>query len=98
MLHLDNRRVPIARLIRKLGLHIFRNEGPLIGKTIEPRRVVLPLKQHAGAPAQALVRSGDSVRAGDVIARPADAALGAVIHASISGTVTDTNGSIVIES
>jgi len=97
-LHLENRRVPIARLIRKLGLHIFRNEGPLIQKTVEPKRVVLPLKQHAGAPAQAVVRSGDSVRAGDVIARPARGALGAVIHASISGTVTDVNGSVVIES
>jgi Na+-translocating ferredoxin:NAD+ oxidoreductase RnfC subunit len=49
--------------------------------------VVLPLKQHVGAPARALVREGQRVRRGDVIAEPAAGALGASIHASIDGSV-----------
>ncbi len=96
-LHLDNRRVPIGRLIRKLGLFQFKNEGHLNETGYAPRRVVLPLKQHAGAPAQAVVRPGDSVRVGDVIARPADGQLGAVIHASIAGQVTAVTDAVTIE-
>lgn len=96
-LHLENRRVPIGRLIRKLGLSKFVNQGPLLSADHKPAKVVLPLKQHAGAPAKATVSVGDRVNAGDVIARPADGALGAVIHASINGRVTSVNESIVIE-
>ncbi len=84
-LHLDNRRVPITRLINKLGLRQFKNEGPLIDSRYEPRWVVLPLKQHAGAPAKAVVADGARVKVGDLVAQPANGALGACIHASIAG-------------
>ena len=96
-LHLGNRRVPIARLIRKLGLSDFENKGPLVECDCRPGRVVLPLKQHAGAPAQPAVKVGDAVRAGDAVARPAEGQLGAVIHASIAGKVTGVDGAVVIE-
>ncbi len=96
-LHLDNRRAPISRLIARLGLSSFRNVGPLIGETVRPARVVLPLKQHVGAPATPTVQPGSRVAAGDVIARPADGQLGAVIHASIAGQVTDVGESIIIQ-
>jgi len=84
-LHLDNRRVPISRLINKLGLRQFRNEGALIEKTVTPRRVTLPLQQHAGAPARPVVADGTRVRKGDLIAAPPEGELGARIHASIAG-------------
>lgn len=96
-LHLNNRRVPIGRLIRKLGLSAFRNVGPMANGTYAPKRVTLPLKQHAGPPAEAAVRVGDTVKVGDVIARPATDKLGAVIHASIAGRVAAITDSIVIE-
>jgi Na+-translocating ferredoxin:NAD+ oxidoreductase RnfC subunit len=91
------RRVPTRRLMAKLGLTGFRNEGPLEDRALAPRRVVLPLKQHAGAPAGAVVRPGERVRAGDVVAAPAKGALGARVHASIAGTVRDVDGAVVIE-
>jgi Na+-translocating ferredoxin:NAD+ oxidoreductase RnfC subunit len=84
-LHLDNRRVPISRLINKLGLRQFRNEGALIEKTVTPRVVTLPLKQHAGAAARPVVADGARVRKGDLIAAPPEGKLGARIHASIAG-------------
>ncbi len=62
------RRVPMRRLIAKLGLGEFRNEGPLNEHAFAPRKVTLPLKQHAGAPAVAVVKCGDRVRMGDLIA------------------------------
>lgn len=96
-LHLDNRRVPISRLIRKLGLFTFENKGPLIQATCSPRRVVLPLKQHVGAPAEPTVGAGDTVQIGDVVAQPAEGKLGAVIHASIAGRVTGVGDAVTIE-
>ncbi len=62
----EYRRVPMRRLIAKLGLGEFRNEGPLTEHTFAPRKVKLPLKQHAGAPAVAVVKSGDRVHEGDL--------------------------------
>ena len=85
-LHLDSRRVPIGRLILKLGLGSFTNEGPLVERDCRPRRVSLLLKQHVGAPAAVVVGDGARVKRGELIARPAPGALGAVIHASIAGT------------
>ena len=96
-LHLGNRRVPIARLIRKLGLVAFRNEGPLLGEVPRPGRVRLPLRQHAGRPAEPRVAVGDAVHVGDVVAEPAAGRLGARIHASIDGRVTAVVDAVVIE-
>ncbi len=96
-LHLDNRRVPISRLIHKLGLRMFCNAGPLQATDAAPRRVVLPLKQHVGAPAVVIVPSGARVARGDVVARPADGALGAAVHASIAGVCRVEAEAVVIE-
>ncbi len=87
----------MRRLMAKLGLNAFINEGHLVGTEIRPTRVVLPLKQHAGAPAVAQVRPGTPVHVGDLIAAPPKDTLGARIHASINGIVRDVNGSVVIE-
>jgi len=59
--------------------------------------VTLPLKQHAGAPAVAVVKCGDRVRVGDLIAAPEAGKLGARIHASIDGRVTVGADAVVIE-
>jgi Na+-translocating ferredoxin:NAD+ oxidoreductase RnfC subunit len=96
-LHMNNRRAPIGRLIRKLGLFGFVNKGPLTDAACAAKRVVLPLKQHVGAPAEATVGVGDKVNKGDVIARPAPGKLGAVIHASITGRVTAVGDAVTIE-
>jgi len=95
-LHLDNRRTPVSRLILKLGLRQFANEGPLKETGYRPRQVALPLKQHAGAPARAVVEPGERVSRGQVIARPDDGALGAAIHASIAGVCRIAEDRIVI--
>ncbi len=93
----EYRRVPMRRLIAKLGLGEYRNEGPLKEHAFTPQRVTLPLKQHAGAAAVAVVKSGDRVREGDLIARPETGKLGARIHASIGGRVTVGSDAVVIE-
>lgn len=51
-----------------------------------PQRLVLPLQQHIGAKARALVQAGDKVFKGQMLAR-AEGNLSAAIHAPTSGTV-----------
>ena len=52
-----------------------------------PDVVNIPLAQHIGAPATAVVKKGDSVVVGQIIAEPTGF-MSAAIHAPISGTVT----------
>jgi len=53
-----------------------------------PKEVVLPLSQHTGKPARPIVRVGDRVERGDLIAEP-DGWVSSPIHASASGTITE---------
>jgi Na+-translocating ferredoxin:NAD+ oxidoreductase RnfC subunit len=91
------RRVPMRRLIAKLGLSEFKNEGPLVEHAFSPRKVKVLLKQHAGVPAVTVVKCGDRVREGDLLAVPPQGKLGARVHASIDGVVKVTGDAVVIE-
>ena len=53
-----------------------------------PEIVTIPLSQHIGAPAAALVKKGDPVTVGQKIG-DVTGGLGCPVHSSISGTVTD---------
>jgi Na+-translocating ferredoxin:NAD+ oxidoreductase RnfC subunit len=91
------RRVPMRRLIARLGLGEFQNEGPLVDHAFAPRKVRILLRQHAGAPAVAAVKTGDRVREGDLLAAPPQGKMGARVHASIDGVATVENDAVVIE-
>nr|MDD6335092.1 electron transport complex subunit RsxC [bacterium] len=52
-----------------------------------PATVYIPLSQHIGAPCTATVQVGERVLRHQVIGRPPEGALGAPVHASVSGTV-----------
>lgn len=68
-----------------------------VGVIAQPiETVVLPLRQHVGAPCKPIVKAGDQVDRGQLIAVPEG--LGANIHASVTGTVESVdNGAIVIK-
>jgi electron transport complex protein RnfC len=51
-----------------------------------PERVIIPLRQHIGAPASAIVKPGEHVKTGQCIAR-GGGFVTAAMHASISGEV-----------
>ena len=65
-----------------------------------PKEVILPLSQHIGTPAKALVKAGDRVERGDVIAEAAGF-ISSAVHATAAGTVKSIelwphpNGSMV---
>ncbi|MDA8156482.1 MAG: electron transport complex subunit RsxC [Actinomycetota bacterium] len=54
-----------------------------------PKRVVIPLRQHLGAPAKATVAVGDDVKAGAVLGT-AEGFVSAPVHSSVSGKVIAT--------
>jgi hypothetical protein len=91
------RRVPMRRLMARLALGSFNNTGPLTKHEFRPGKVNILLKQHAGAPAVPVVKCGDRVKAGDLLARPEPDKLGARIHSSIDGVVTVGRDAIVVE-
>ena len=51
-----------------------------------PPKVIIPLRQHLGAPVQPLVAKGDRVKTGQIIA-DAEAFVSAPVHSSVTGTV-----------
>jgi Na+-translocating ferredoxin:NAD+ oxidoreductase RnfC subunit len=91
--------VPSKQMARRVGLKdYYYLEAPLAEGTLEFDRVQIPLKQHVGAPCEPVVKPGDTVNQGDLIAKIREGQLGANIHASISGTVTAVSDSgIIIE-
>ena len=68
--------------------HYTKVTMPLQPPFIDVPKVRIPLKQHTGAPAVPVVKVADEVKAGQLIAEIPSGALGAMVHASISGTVT----------
>jgi Na+-translocating ferredoxin:NAD+ oxidoreductase RnfC subunit len=93
----EYRRIPVASLIKKLGLSDYHNTGPLVDIDWQLNEVRIPLQQHIGAPALATVAPGDSVQPGQKIA-DAPEGLGVPIHASIAGEVVDVSDHIRISS
>ncbi len=91
------RQVPTALLTRKLGLKDYDKPAPYIEIKFEPESVRIPLKQHAGTAAIPAVNVNDKIFRGQVIADVAPNALGARIHASISGEVTGIDKAITIK-
>lgn len=94
----DYRKVPIKRLIQKLGLAAYDKAAPLIDLYFTPDKIRIPLKQHTGAPAVPVVSLGQLVKKGELIGEIPENALGARVHASISGKVTAIDQFITIES
>ena len=90
------RKVPEERLMARLGLSRYDKPAPLNDEVAAVKKVTVKLSQHIGAPAQAVVKKGDIVTAGQVIAKPADKALSVAIHASISGRVADVNDQTIV--
>ena len=85
----DGRRVPIKSLMRRLAITEYDHPAHWTAKTVEPARVVLPLKQSAGVANTPLVRVGDRVRAGQPVGEIPPKALSAIVHAPFDAVVAE---------
>jgi hypothetical protein len=93
----DGRHVPLKKLIDKLGIEEYDVPAYFVEEKLFPDQVRLPLLQHIGLPAKAIVSIGQQVKAGELVADMPKGKLGARIHASIDGRVKTIDGEIVIE-
>lgn len=87
------RKAPEERLAARLGLTRYDVEAPLQAdgywkENRQIHKVKINLSQHIGAPAVAAVEKGESVRAGQCIAKPGQG-LSVAIHSSVDGTVQE---------
>ena len=92
----EYRRSPSKQLVKHLGLTEYDQPAPFVEIDYSPKQVRLPLSQHIGAPAEPVIRVGEKVKKGQVIAEIPRGKLGARIHASIDGTITNIDSEIVI--
>jgi len=92
----ENRKLPTKRVAGRAGVGCYYDIEINSFVNAEPVEVRIPLRQHIGAPSEPVVSEGCYVRAGDLIAKCPEDKLGANIHASIDGKVTQIGSSIVI--
>ena len=79
------------------GVHPHDNKQYSVHQPITecplPAKAIIPLVQHIGAPAQAVVEKGQKVKVGELIAK-AGGFVSANIHAPFSGTITKIDTTI----
>jgi Na+-translocating ferredoxin:NAD+ oxidoreductase RnfC subunit len=83
----EYRRVPQSQLRKRLRVEEYDVETPFVELNYQPQSVRMKLRQHAGKPAQPVVKPGAKLRRGQVIGRVPEGELGASVHASIDGRV-----------
>jgi Na+-translocating ferredoxin:NAD+ oxidoreductase RnfC subunit len=93
----EYRRVPIKHLVKRLGLAEYDQPATFMEVDYLPKLARLPLSQHTGAPAEPVVKIGEKVKKGQLIAEIPDGKLGAKIHASIDGTIMSIDSEIIIQ-
>jgi len=81
------RKFPIPQLLKKMNIEKYYRELEMKGE-IDVPQVRISLNRHTGAPAMVTVKTGDSVKRGDLIGEIPEDKLGARYHASIGGKVT----------
>lgn len=96
----EYRKVPEERLAARLDVEKYEAEALLQPDEFWKqkaliRKVRIPLSQHIGAPAAAVVEKGRAVKAGDEIAVPSNG-LSVSIHASIDGIVQEVTDRYIV--
>ena len=94
---IEYRKVPTERIISRIGVEEYNVAAPLEKREYRTNFVRIPLSQHVGARSVPVVKLNDKVKVGDLLADIPRGALGARIHASIEGKITDISDCIVIE-
>ncbi|HAT7505798.1 cobalamin reductase PduS [Citrobacter braakii] len=91
------RLIPVKRLITKLGLSDWYHDAPLTETDYPTDKTTLLLRQHIGASAIPCVQQGEHIVRGQCVADVPSGALGAPVHASIDGIVSEiTEQSITV--
>lgn len=92
----EYRAVPMKRLIARLGIDKYNVEAPMSESVISPDKVFISLNQHIGAPAVPIVKIGQHVSKGEIIAKASEGNLSIPYHSSIDGIIIEFNDKFVI--
>lgn len=86
----EYRKIPSSRIKNRLRLDKYDEDGryPLPVIETDPDQVEVLLKQHTGVPSKPVVKIGEQVNEGDLIAEIPKGKLGARLHSSIKGRIT----------
>lgn len=92
----EYRKVPMSRLKERLGLTVYDVEAPLDETEVKPKTLKIMLSQHIGAPSVLNVKTGDKVKAGDIVGMCAEDKLCVPVHSPVSGSVKEADVGFVI--
>jgi len=92
----EYRKVPVSRLEKRLEIDRYDSHAPLTEFDAEVRQVKLYLVQHLGAPGVPVIKTGDAVLQGQLVAKIPEGKLGAYLHSPIGGTVTEITDSYIM--
>lgn len=94
----EMRLVPSSRIISRCGLNKYNVESQFTLEEINDDFFYIKLKQHVGKPASPIVKAGDIVKKGQLIAKIEISDVGSNIHSSVDGIIREvTNEGILIE-
>lgn len=94
----EYRKIPVDRLISRLGLNKYKGNGISQTVIVKSSRVCIPLRQHIGKAVTPIVSVGEKVSKGQLIGEVKIGELGANIHSSIDGKISEIAEFIAIES
>ncbi len=89
------RMVSVARLIKRLGISKYNVETPIDEAEIIPKHLRLSLHQNIGAFSVVLVKKGDEVTKGTMVAKAPEDKLGVPIHSPINGKVIEVSSQYI---
>jgi Na+-translocating ferredoxin:NAD+ oxidoreductase RnfC subunit len=89
------RKIGKDRLIRRYQLTEYDTHSLTLTPIPDPPMVKISLTQAFGAPSEPAVKAGDSVKCGQLIANAPEGKLGAALHASIDGQVTEIDSDYI---
>ncbi len=90
------RKIGKDRITRRYQLKPYEDHDLPLTRMEDPPRVAISLTQQSGAPSEPVVRRGDHVSKGQLIARIPAGKLGANHHASISGQVVEVSSDRIV--
>ncbi|MBE6705312.1 MAG: NADH-quinone oxidoreductase subunit J [Ruminococcaceae bacterium] len=92
----DYKRVPMSKLISRLGLAKYDVEAPILDTQVSSDSLKIMLSQSIGVPSAPCVKAGDRVKAGDVLGTFDESKLGTAVHSPVNGTVKEVTDKFII--
>ena len=92
----EYRRVSSHRIATRLGVDAYYDYKITECLELQPEQLASPLAQHIGAPCVPVVVAGQTISEGALVGQMPENSLGARIHASIEGIVTEVTDRFVV--